>query len=62
MFSEKLPHMHVFTVKLNSFVALMIHFIYLEFLGQDIDVLQPDPLTQVYVVVMLWLTFVITLG
>jgi len=62
MLPEKLPHMHVFTMKLISFIALMIQFICLEFLGQDSVVLQPYPLTQVYVVVMLWLSFIIAQG
>ena len=51
----------MFLHKLNSFVALMIQFVCLEFRGQDSDVLQPDPLIQVYVV-MPWLTFIIILG
>jgi len=62
MLPEKLPCMHVFTMKLNSFITLMIQFMCLEFLGQDSVVLQPYTLTQMYVVVMTWLTFIITLG
>jgi hypothetical protein len=45
MLSEKLPHMNVLTMKLVSFVALVMQFMCLAFLGQDNDVLQPDPLT-----------------
>lgn len=63
MLQEKLPHMHVFAMKLSSFIALMIQFMFLDFRDQDSDVLWPDSVTQVYVVVIvLWLTFIITLG
>jgi len=62
MLPEKLPHMHVFTMKLNSFIAVLIQLMCLEFLGQDSDMLQPYPLTQVYVVIIPWLTFIITPG
>jgi len=61
MLPEKLPHMHLFTVKLSSFIA-MIHLMCLEFLGQDSDVLHPYPLTQVYVVITPWQTSIIRLG
>jgi hypothetical protein len=54
--------MHVFAMKLNSFIAMLIQFMCLDFIGRDSDVLWPDSVTQAYVVVVLWLTFIITLG
>lgn len=62
MLPGKLLHMHVFAMKLNSFIAMLIQFMCLDFLGQDNDVLWPDSVTQTYVVVVLWLTFIIALG
>ena len=41
---------------------MLIQFMCLDFIGRDSDVLWPDSVTQAYVVVVLWLTFIITLG